>query len=57
MIYIPLSNRESMKLFDMALIPEFDSKLIFLGQLRKINIIFHNNFSHMAFTRDGKIIV
>lgn len=45
------------ELLDIALVPECDSNLISLGQLRETGITFHDNPSHMTLMRHGVVIV
>ena len=55
-VSIPLADGKSIKLLDTALVPEYDSNLISLGQLREMGIMFHDNPSHMTLIRHGVVI-
>lgn len=55
-VSIPLADGKSIELLDIALVPECDSNLISLGQLRETGITFHDNPSHMTLIRHGVVI-
>lgn len=55
-VSIPLADGKSIKLLDTALVPECNSNLISLGQLRETGIRFHDNPSHMMLIRHGVVI-
>ena len=56
-VSIPLADGKSIELLDTVLVPECDSNLISLGQLRETGITFHDNPSHMTLMRHGVVIV
>lgn len=53
---IPLANGKSIELLDIAFIPECNSNLISLRQLRETGITFHDNPNHMTLIRHGVVI-
>ena len=55
-VSIPLADGKSIELLDTTLVPECDSNLISLGQLRETGITFHDNPSHMTLIRHGVVI-
>lgn len=55
-ICILLFGRKSIKLLNIVLVLKFNSNLISFEQLRKTDIMFHDNSSYMMLTKDGKII-
>ena len=55
-VSIPLADVRSIKLLDTALVPEYDSNLISLGQLRETGITFHDNPSHLTLMRRRVVI-
>ena len=55
-VSILLADGKSIKLLDTALVPECDSNLISLRQLRETDITFYDNPSHMTLIKQGVVI-
>lgn len=56
-VSIPLVDRKSIKLQDIALVSKCDLNLISLAQLREMGITFYDNPSHITLIRHGVVIV
>ena len=55
-ITFPLKNCLQLKLSNVAFTPEYDSKLIFLGQLQETGISYHDYPKQMVLKQGGEII-
>ena len=55
-VSVPLANRNSIELLDIALVQECDSNQISLGQLHETIATFHDNPSYMTLIRQGVVI-
>lgn len=55
-ISIPASDGSIIELQNIALAPECDSNLIFLGPLKETGISFYNNLIAITLMRDEKVI-
>lgn len=55
-ITIPLSNDKIIELYNIAYTPEYNLNLISLDQLRKGEILFHDDPMTMTLIREEKVI-
>ncbi len=56
MISIPSTGSTTIKLYNVALAPNYNSNLILLGQLQKSGIIYYDSPNAMMLMRKGRII-
>lgn len=56
-IFILLNENTTIKLYNITLVPEYNSNFILLGQFQENSIIYHNSLMAITLMRKNKIII